>query len=78
MGRMNRDYALVFSAASAVASVLGVLIIGNAVRRSGRTSLVVLSLAAIMLTGCIAVGVFGGIASVKDIKDGNTAASALC
>ena len=78
MGRVNRDYALVYSAASMVASVLGVVVIGDAVRRTGRTSLVVFSLAAVMLIGCLAVGVFGGLGIAQSIREGNTDMQPLC
>lgn len=41
----------VFSAAAIVASLLGVLFVSNAVKRSGRTSVVVFMLATVMVLG---------------------------
>ncbi|KAL6753606.1 hypothetical protein V8C86DRAFT_2724361 [Haematococcus lacustris] len=59
VGRLNVPYALVFGAASMASSVLGVLVVGSLVRRSGRPSLVVFSLALVMLTGLACITAFG-------------------
>ena len=47
-GRLNVPYAVLFGSACLVAAFLGVLVVGRLVKRSGRASLIVLLLAAIM------------------------------
>ncbi len=47
-GRLNVPYAALFGGACLAAAFLGVVVVGRLVKRSGRASLIVLLLAAIM------------------------------
>ncbi|GFH21860.1 uncharacterized protein HaLaN_19235 [Haematococcus lacustris] len=57
--RINPQYALVYGAASMLASVLGVLVLGGMIKRTGRSSLVVFALALVMGTGLVCITGFG-------------------
>ena len=50
----------------------------RAIRHTGRVSLVVLALAAIMVVGGIAVGTFGVSIILKAIREGDMGLSPLC
>lgn len=50
----------------------------RAIKRSGRVSLVVLSLAAVMVIGCVAVGAFGTMIVLDTIRRGEYGPSHLC
>ena len=50
----------------------------RAIRRTGRISLVVLALAAIMIIGAGAVGGFGITIIIEAIRDGKTGLTRLC
>ena len=69
-GRLNYQYALVYGALCAVASILGVAIISTSVRRSGRGSRIVFTLALIIASGALMQAVFGGSAALHDIRTG--------
>ena len=50
----------------------------GAIRRTGRTSLVVLSLATVMVIGGVAVGVLGAISITASIRDGDMGLNDVC
>lgn len=69
-GRLNTGYAAVFGAACALAAFVGVGLVGEAVRRSGRASLVVMLLAGIVGAGCTLTVVFSGSDAVAELLSG--------
>ena len=78
-GRLNYQYALVYGCLCAVASIIGVAVISASVRRSGRGSQIVFTLALIIATGALMQAVFGGIAAVRDVRTGrHLSFSPLC
>jgi uncharacterized membrane protein YfcA len=58
-GRVNLQYAAVYCTACAASSLVGLTLVGQMVKASGRPSLVVLLLAFIMGAGAACSGVFG-------------------
>ena len=78
-GRVNAQYAFMYGSLNFFASFLGVFLVGRAVKRSGRSSIIVLLLAMMMASGALVSAVFGGIESVRDIRSGQDLAfSSLC
>lgn len=78
-GHINVQYAFIYGSLNFTASFLGVFFVGRAVKRSGRSSIIVLLLALMMASGALISAVFGGIESVQDFKSGsNLAFSSLC
>ncbi|KAF5834267.1 hypothetical protein DUNSADRAFT_9134 [Dunaliella salina] len=78
-GRVNGAYAGIFSAAAVIASVAGVLVVNEKVKRSGRTSIVVFMLATIMVLGFCVITAFGVIGMVHDFSTGqNIGTHSLC
>ena len=78
-GRLNYQYAVVYGGTCAVASIFGVAVISTSVRRSGKGSLIVFTLAFIIAVGALMQGVFGGLAAVHDIRTGrHLSFSPLC
>jgi hypothetical protein len=71
MGLLNLEYAAVFGVAAALASLFGMLYIGNLIKRSGRVSLVVLSLTVVMGAGLIGIAVVGSLNVVRAVQSGN-------
>lgn len=69
-GRLNVQFALVYGVLCAFASLTGVTVVGMIVRRSGRTSLVVLILAVIIGLGGLLTALFGGIDAVQNVIAG--------
>lgn len=69
-GKLNYQYAVVYGTISAVASIFGVAVISTSVRRSGKGSRIVFTLALIIGVGALMQAVFGGIAAVHDIQTG--------
>ena len=67
-GRLNYQYAVVYGVTCAVASIFGVAVISTSVRRSGKGSLIVFTLAFIIAVGALMQAVFGGLAAVHDIR----------
>lgn len=68
--KLNYQYALVYGGLCAVASIFGVAIISTSVRRSGRGSRIVFTLALIIATGALMQAGFGGSAAIRDIRTG--------
>ena len=66
-GRLNLQYAAVFGSACFVSAALGTFLIGRAVRRSGRASLLVLILAGIIAAGAVVTAAFSGVRAVEDL-----------
>jgi hypothetical protein len=58
-GRLVTNYAAIYCGVCAVASVVGLTLVGRLVQKTGRTSVVVLILAFIMGAGGLVSGVFG-------------------
>ena len=78
-GRLNHQYALVYGGVCAVASIIGVAVISTSVRRSGKGSRIVFTLALIIATGAVMQALFGGAAAVRDIRTGrHVSFSSLC
>jgi len=78
-GRVNGAYAGVYSAAAIIASLAGVVVVNEKVKRSGRTSIVVFMLATIMVLGFCVITAFGVIDMVHDFSTGNNiGAHSLC
>jgi len=69
--KLNYQYAFVYGGLCAVASIFGVAIISTSVRRSGKGSRIVFTLALIMATGALMQAVFGGAEAVHDIRTGH-------
>lgn len=70
-GRLNYQHAAVYGGVCAVASIVGVAIISTSVRRSGKGSRIVFTLAFIIATGALMQAVFGGSAAVHDVRTGH-------
>ena len=78
-GRLNFQYAIVYGGICAVASIFGVAVISTSVRRSGKGSRIVFTLAFIIAVGALMQAVFGGLAAVHDIRTGrHLSFSSLC
>lgn len=78
-GRVNAQYAFMYGSLNFFASFLGVFLVGRAVKRSGRSSIIVLLLAMMMASGALVSAVFGGIESIRDIRSGQDLAfSSFC
>ena len=69
-GRLNVQYAAVFGCACLASAALGTFLIGRAVRRSGRASLLVLILAGIIAAGAVVTAAFSGVRAVADLAAG--------
>lgn len=69
--KLNYQYAFVYGGLCAVASIFGVAIISTSVRRSGKGSRIVFTLALIIATGALMQAVFGGTEAVHDIRTGH-------
>ena len=69
-GRLNYQYAFVYGGLCAIASIVGVATISTSVRRSGRGSRIVFTLALIIATGALMQAGFGGSAAIHDIRTG--------
>ena len=70
-GMLNAQYAVVFGASAAVASLMGTIYIGKYIKRTGRVSLVVISLTVVMLAGVIGIFVVGTMNVVIAVQKGN-------
>ena len=69
-GKLNYQYALIYGSLCAIASIFGVAVISTSVRRSGRGSRIVFTLALIIATGALMQAIFGGSAALHDIRTG--------
>ncbi len=69
-GRLNTSYAVAFGAACALAAFAGVGLVGEAVRRSGRASLVVMLLTGIVGAGCVLTVLYSGTDAVAELLSG--------
>ncbi|EIE19332.1 hypothetical protein COCSUDRAFT_44684 [Coccomyxa subellipsoidea C-169] len=69
-GLLNTSYALVLAPLCFVASLIGVTVVGRIIRASGRVSIIVLLLSALIIAGTVLTAFFGGIRAVNDIRDG--------
>ena len=77
--RLNYQYAIIYGGVCAVASIFGVAVISTSVRRSGKGSRIVFTLAFIIAVGALMQAVFGGLAAVHDIRTGrHLSFSPLC
>lgn len=70
-GGLNYQYALVYGGVCAVASIFGVAVVSTSVRRSGKGSVIVFTLAFIIGIGALMQAVFGGSEAVHDIRTGH-------
>ncbi|KAL4424162.1 hypothetical protein ABPG75_001463 [Micractinium tetrahymenae] len=69
-GRLNLPHAAAFGAACAVAAYAGVALVGRAVRASGRASLVVVLLTAVVGSGAALTTFFSGADALADMLAG--------
>lgn len=78
-GRLNPGYAGLFAATSIAGSLLGILLVARFVRRTGRTSIIVLILGAVIALGGLVAGVFGAIDAADRFRSGTgTSFTDLC
>lgn len=78
-GHINVQYACIYGTLNFISSFLGVFLLGRAVKRSGKSSIIVLMLALMMAVGAFISAVFGGVESVHDVREGRDLAfSSLC
>ena len=68
---LNTSYSAVFAPIALVSSLLGVTVLGVLVRRSGRASIIILLMAAIIAAGTVSTVVFGGLRSYHEIQQGH-------
>lgn len=61
-----------------VSSIGGVLLVNRAVRRSGKASLLVMILAAIIGVGAVLTGVFGGRKAIEALERGEIGFHSFC
>ncbi len=59
-------------------SVLGVIVVGHLVRKSGRTSVVVFSLSIVMITGLGCIVGFGVPSAISDFASGAAGMGSIC
>lgn len=67
-GRLITSYAAVFAAVAVLGSVCGLTVVGAVVRRTGRTSFIVLLLAGLMGLGGLLAATFGAVGVVDDVR----------
>lgn len=72
-GRVKVDYAAAYCLAGGAASLIGLTLVGRAVKASGRPSIVVLLLAGIMGVGGLVSGVFGYLDAWEQLAGGGGA-----
>jgi uncharacterized membrane protein YfcA len=77
-GRLSLAHAAVFGGLCLVAALLGTLLIGGAVRRSGQASLLVLLLAGMIGLGALATATFSGCQAVADLVHGRSQGGRFC
>ena len=71
-GLLNTSYAMVFAPAAFVASLVGVNVVGRIIRRTGRTSIIIFILTAMITLGALLTGVQGLVRAVKDYRAGRS------
>lgn len=69
-GLLNVSYVEVFAPLCFVCSLAGVAVMGQVVRNSGRTSVIVLILTGLIVTGTLLTAVLGGIRNIDSIRQG--------
>ena len=69
-GKLNYQYGFAYGGLCAAASIVGVSVISTSVRRSGKGSRIVFTLAFIVATGAVMQAIFGGSAAVHDVRTG--------
>ncbi|GAQ85440.1 hypothetical protein KFL_002350150 [Klebsormidium nitens] len=67
---LNHSYALVFAPIAFVASTIGVTVVGRFVRKSGRSSIIVIILTVLVAAGTGTTAVFGGLRSYEQMRRG--------
>ncbi|CAL5221862.1 g4123 [Coccomyxa viridis] len=72
-GLLNVSYAQVIAPLCFAASLIGVLVVGRIIRKTGRASIIVLILSALITIGTVLTAVFGGIRAANNIKNGGSA-----
>ena len=77
-GRLNLPYAAAFSAACALAAFVGVGAVSAAVRRSGRASIVVWLLTAIVGSGAALTAWFSGADALAELLAGAGGGTGFC
>lgn len=67
-GTLNTHYAIVFAPICFAASLVGVTVIGRLVKKTGRSSILIMILTVLIATGTILSAGFGGSQAFDDIK----------
>lgn len=67
-GTLNTHYAIVFAPICFAASLVGVTVIGRLVKKTGRSSILIMILTLLIATGTILSAGFGGRQAFDDIK----------
>ncbi|KAL3157342.1 hypothetical protein ABBQ32_011825 [Trebouxia sp. C0010 RCD-2024] len=67
-GMLNTHYALVFAPICFISSLVGVTVIGRLVRKTGRSSILIMILTALIAAGTFLSAIFGGSQAYDDIK----------
>lgn len=67
-GMLNTHYAIVFAPICFAASLVGVIVVGRLVKRTGRSSILIMILTFLIATGTVLSAVFGGSKAIDDIR----------
>ena len=70
-GMLNTSYVAVYAPLVFLSSLIGVIGVGSLVRRSGRVSIIILLMGAIIAAGTVSTVIFGGLRSYEAIKAGH-------
>ncbi|KAK9863229.1 hypothetical protein WJX84_011003 [Apatococcus fuscideae] len=78
IGLLNQHFAVIFAPLAFAFSLLGVLIVGRIIRKTGRTSIIILILAFLIIIGAISTLVFGGLRAEKKLIAGEFGFKPFC
>lgn len=67
-GMLNTHYAVVFAPICFVASLVGVTVVGRLVKRTGRSSILIIILTFLIAVGTVLSAFFGGSKAIDDIR----------
>ncbi len=67
-GMLNTHYAVVFAPICFAASLVGVTVVGRLVKRTGRSSILIIILTFLIATGTVLSAFFGGSKAIDDIR----------
>lgn len=78
IGLLNQHFAAIFAPLAFACSLLGVLIVGRIIRKTGRTSIIILILAFLIIIGAISTLIFGGLRAEKKLLAGDFGFKPFC